>query len=92
MLIRIFLSWKKKINFRDTEIHYLNNLFFLIDIFLYTNQKSNSTQIENIYYVKGLKHNLLSISQLCNNGYVVKFEVNACLIKEESTRKVLSLV
>jgi len=26
----------------------------------------NSTTIENVLYVEGLKHNLLSINQLCN--------------------------
>ena len=51
--------------------------------------KPNSTRIENVYYVKGLKNNLLSISQLCDNGYEVKFGPNACLIKETSTRKIL---
>ena len=44
--------------------------------------KPNSTEIENVYYVKGLKHNLLSIGQLYDNGFEVKFEPNACLIKE----------
>jgi len=51
--------------------------------------KPSSAHIENVYYVKGLKHNLLSISQLCGNGYEVEFEPNACLIKEVSTRKIL---
>ena len=50
--------------------------------------KSNSAQIENVYYVKMLKHNLLSIIQLCGNDHEVKFEPNACLIKE-SIGKVL---
>jgi len=47
--------------------------------------KPNSAQI--VYYVKGLKHNLLSISQLCDDSYEVKFEPNVCLIKEASTEK-----
>ncbi|XP_068504388.1 uncharacterized protein [Phaseolus vulgaris] len=29
----------------------------------------NSTTIENVLYVEGLKHSLLSISQLCDKGY-----------------------
>ena len=36
--------------------------------------------IENVLLVKGLKHNLLSISQLCDKGYNVKFEFDACVI------------
>lgn len=39
--------------------------------------KPNSAQIENVYYVKEIKHNLLSIIQLYDNGYNVKFEPNA---------------
>lgn len=39
--------------------------------------KTNSAQIENVYYVKEIKHNLLSIIQLYDNGYNVKFEPNA---------------
>ena len=30
--------------------------------------------IENILLVRGLKHNLLSISQLCDKGYKIIFE------------------
>ena len=34
--------------------------------------------IENVYLVKGLKHNLLSISQLCDKGYKMVFEQDKC--------------
>ena len=40
----------------------------------------NSTTIENVLYLEGLKHNLLSISQLCGKGYKVNFEANKCII------------
>ena len=36
----------------------------------------DSTTIENVLYVEGLKHSLLSISQLCDKGYKVNFEAN----------------
>ncbi|MBJ4478300.1 GAG-pre-integrase domain-containing protein, partial [Salmonella enterica subsp. enterica serovar Typhimurium] len=38
--------------------------------------------IEDVLLVDGLKHNLLSISQLCDKGYIVKFESNACIIEK----------
>ena len=38
--------------------------------------------IEDVLLVDGLKHNLLSISQLCDKGYIVRFESNACIIKK----------
>ena len=37
--------------------------------------------IEDVLLVDGLKYNLLSISQLCDKGYIVKFESNACIIE-----------
>ena len=36
------------------------------------------TQIENVLYVDGLKHNLLSISQLCDKGFKIEFNKNCC--------------
>nr|KYP58719.1 hypothetical protein KK1_014139 [Cajanus cajan] len=35
-------------------------------------------KINNVCYVKRLKHNLLSINQICINGYEVMFEPNSC--------------
>ena len=39
-----------------------------------------STFIKNMLHVKGLKHNLISISQLYNKGYKVLFELLLCII------------
>ena len=36
--------------------------------------------IENILYVKKLKYNLISISQLCDKGYRVLFEASLCIV------------
>jgi len=35
--------------------------------------------IENFLFVKGLKHNLLSISQLCDNGHNASFNKEGCI-------------
>jgi len=43
-----------------------------------TTGKFNSAKIENVQYVEGLKHNLLSISQLCDSGFEVIFKPNIC--------------
>ena len=29
--------------------------------------------LDNVFYVEGLKYNLLSISQFCDNGYIISF-------------------
>src|SRR5262249_47575007 len=43
--------------------------------------------IENVYLVKGLKHNLLSISQLCDKGYKMIFEKDKCFAFDKNGMK-----
>ncbi|XP_068466443.1 uncharacterized protein [Phaseolus vulgaris] len=50
---------------------------------------ADSTTIENVLCVEGLKHSLLSISQLFDKGYKVNFEANTCKISNEISGKVL---
>ena len=38
----------------------------------------SSPLIENVILIEGLKHNLLSISQLCNKGLRVIFDNSTC--------------
>ena len=45
--------------------------------------KGSLPSIDNVLFVKGLKHNLLSISQLCDSGYDVSFNRNKCLVKNK---------
>ena len=45
------------------------------------------TQIKNVLLVENLKYNLLSISQLCDKGYRVCFESNACHVINSSTNQ-----
>ena len=40
----------------------------------------NSLIIDNVLFVDDLKHNLLSISQLCDKGYKIIFQDNACMV------------
>ena len=42
------------------------------------------TYLENVLYVLGLKHNLISISQLCDRGYKVSFESSLCIVINSS--------
>jgi hypothetical protein len=45
--------------------------------------------INNVWLVDGLKHNLLSISQFCDSGYVVMFNKNACTVSKDDSDKSL---
>jgi len=50
--------------------------------------KKDSAKIEDVQYVEGLKHNLLSISQLCDSGFEVVFKSNICIVKHTSSGKI----
>ena len=51
--------------------------------------KSLSHAIEDVYNVVGLKHNLLSISQMCDKGNEVKFNSKICTITKLDTDKIV---
>ena len=50
---------------------------------------NSSSHIENVLLVDGLKHNLLSISQLCDKGFKVIFEYSHCIIKDSQNDKII---
>ena len=50
---------------------------------------SSHTQIKNMFLVKNLKYNVLSISQLCDKGYRVCFEANACYVINSNTNQII---
>ena len=49
---------------------------------------TSSNSIENILLVRGLKHNLLSISQLCDKSYKIIFEVDHCAILDKTSNEI----
>ena len=51
----------------------------------------STTIIKDVLYVKGLKHNLLSLSQLCDKGYQVYFTSHSCTLehKEDDSLKLV---
>ena len=44
-------------------------------------------QVEQLLLVDGLKHNLLSISQLCDEWNIIIFEYDKCIIKSPETKE-----
>ena len=50
---------------------------------------NSSTHIENVLLIKGLKHNLLNISQLCDKGHRVIFEYMSCQVIHVKTNKLI---
>ena len=51
----------------------------------------NYAKIENVQYVEGLKHNLLSISQLCDSEFEVVFKPNISEIRKTPITNYVSL-
>ena len=45
--------------------------------------------IDNVYLVNGLKHNLLSVSQLCDKGHKVEFTSKHCRVINTKTNDVI---
>ena len=43
----------------------------------------NSLAIHDVIFVEGLTYNLLSISQLCDKGFHVKFESSKCYVLDK---------
>ena len=46
--------------------------------------------ITNVLYVEGLRVNLLSISQICDQDFVVLFSKGKCVVMDESGKKLIS--
>ena len=47
---------------------------------------AGTTQVEQVLLVDGLKHNLLSISQLCDERNIVTFEHDKCIIRSPESK------
>ena len=50
---------------------------------------SSSFYIENVLLVEGLKHNLLSISQLCDKNFNVSFKSSICNVAFSITNDII---
>ncbi|CAJ2645568.1 unnamed protein product [Trifolium pratense] len=50
---------------------------------------NSSLSINDVWLVDGLKHNLLSISQFCDNGYVVVFNKESCTVSKQSDKSMV---
>ncbi|XP_070041544.1 uncharacterized protein [Nicotiana tomentosiformis] len=51
--------------------------------------KTLTHSVENVYYVNGLKYNLLSVSQICDKGHKVEFLSKSCTVTNLVTGEVV---
>jgi len=50
---------------------------------------NSSISINNVWLVDGLRHNLLSISKFCDNGYDVMFDKTNCTIVNKNDNSIV---
>ena len=51
--------------------------------------KNNSDLVTDVMLVEELTHNLLSISQLCDQGYKVMFEPSRCIVNDSTSDQII---
>jgi hypothetical protein len=51
--------------------------------------KKGKTKAQNVLYVDGLKHNLLSVSQMCDQGHNVLFHSKGCKVMDVGRRELV---
>jgi hypothetical protein len=51
---------------------------------------SENVKVTNVLFVEDLKHNLLSLNEICDHGYNLKFDSRRCEIREENSRRLVA--
>jgi hypothetical protein len=52
--------------------------------------RNKNTKAENVLLVEDMKHNLLSVSQMCDQGHKVTFDSQKSKIRKEGSRKLIA--
>ena len=56
-------------------------------------KQGEKKEIQNVYFAPGMKHNLMSIDQLIQNGYKVLMENDKCVIHEkDGSKNILAVI
>jgi hypothetical protein len=53
---------------------------------------NKNTKAENVLLVEDMKHNILSVSQMCDQGHKVTFYSKKCEIRKEGSRKLIATI
>jgi hypothetical protein len=54
------------------------------------NLGSENVKAENVLLVEDLKHNLLSVSKICDQGYTLTFDSQKCEIREKDSGRLVA--
>jgi len=79
--IPLYVGSSSSINKKENNVSFGNDTPAIIKGkgFVYLKEK---VKARNVMYVDGLKHNLLSVSQICDQGNEVVFRSNRCLVPD----------
>ena len=55
----------------------------------FVNLGDEKAKEENVLLIENMKHNLLSVSQICDQGYSLTFDSNKCKIRKKGTSKLV---
>ena len=47
---------------------------------------------KNVLLIKNMKHNLLSVSQMCDQGHILIFSSKECEIREEGSNRLVATI
>jgi hypothetical protein len=53
---------------------------------------SKDVRVENVLLVKTMKNNMLSVSQMCDQGQTLLFDSNKCEIRKEISGKLMATI
>ena len=82
-------SWFKNLRPKDGGIvKFANGIKFKI-IGIGNSGKNDLNLVTDVMLIDGLTHNLLSISQFCDQGYKVVFEPSQCVIEDSIINKII---
>ena len=74
-------------NFNGGSVKFGNNDDAKIMEKGYVSLNGGKILCDNVLYIDGLKHNLLSVSQLCKDGHNMIFSEKGCVIRSVETGK-----
>ena len=82
-----FITLKKE---RDGSISFGNDNSAKIIGKGTVNLRSKDSTKKNVLLVEDMKHNLLSVSQMCDQGHILVFDSKKCEIRKEESRKLVA--
>jgi hypothetical protein len=83
----LFLTLRKE---RDKSVSFVNDDSTKIIGKCTVKIENKNTKTKNVLLVEDMKHNILSVSQMCDQGHKVTFDSQKCGIRKEGSGKLIA--